>query len=382
MRAWPRAVRRILWGLAALLVVAGTTGFVLWRANRHAIAFLKGMAAGEPARTDLPADTEWGGEAKDGWIYLPVAGDDPAPTLVVAAGVTKKGVHDPRVWKLLMALHEAGFSVLCPAIGELVRPGEVADSTPALAAALQDAAASRLPRADGTRVALVGVSVGGAIALKAATETRVPLRALLLVGVPDDVRPLAREWFRRPVAPPGSVGEVWARSDAGIFARHVILRTALPALVPDGDVAGLRAWLDSFGEDATSAKESDVLPATAEGRRFREAALAEDRVSDADLEWVLSAAGGSLDRMSPAAWSQRLSERLRDTHCYLVHGRGDTLVPLSEMDLLGARLARGNPVHVLASDLLTHVDVESPGIAEAWRHVRFVQAFFDAVRGE
>jgi pimeloyl-ACP methyl ester carboxylesterase len=368
----------------ALVLVAAALAVEAYVRNRRAIAFLSALGSEDevpgaefrPLRVPLEG---LGPGATAEALYLPPE-ESGSPTMVVVAGLTAEGVRDPRVARLARAFRRAGFAVLLPEVEELRRPGEGApDGAPAVRGALRLAAEGGLPKeADGSRIGLVGVSVGGPYALRAATSAPAGLRALFLVGVPDDVRALAREWFRRPVAPEGATGAAFARSEAGVFARHALLETALPHRVPAADAASLRAWLQAFGEDPARRGDADPVPGSDAGRRWMTAALAEADASAEDVDWVLDAASDALARLSPAAWDAELAG-LR-APVFLAHGVEDPLVPVAELAPLTARLSRRVEVRALESAMLSHVGVASPGFAETWRHVRFVTAFFDAMR--
>ena len=82
--------------------------------------------------------------------------------------------------------------------------------------------------------------------------------------------------------------------------------------------------------------------------------------------------------MSPATFDAELST-LRAS-VFLLHGIEDPLVPVGEMDRLAERLRRRTTVRTLPSAMIAHVSVVKPTLSEGWRHVRFMTAFFDAVR--
>src|SRR5262245_47960830 len=251
MAANRRWLRRLLVVLVALLVALGTAAGLLYSGNRHAIAFLSTMASDDPVDAEFQRAVAWDPPPRETATTFSLEPEsDGAPIVVLVAGLTPDGIRDPRVARLAWAFRRAGPGVVAPAGDQLRRPGEGTDGVAVVRAALRATAEGRAGPARGnrSRLGLVGVSLGAAIALRAAVDAPATLRAVLLVGAPDDTRALAKEWFRRGIAPEGTTGRAWAASDAAIFARHEILRTALPGLVPAAESPPLFAWIDAARE--------------------------------------------------------------------------------------------------------------------------------------
>ena len=374
--------RRILWVLAALLVVAVSTWAFVVRPREPAIAFLNRLAGPAPTWDDLArAGARLPAEPRPPTVVRP-AGRDGAPRVVAVAGVTPEGVRDPRVLRVVEALAAAGCDVVAPELAGLARPGEdetlVDDVVVAWRRALAGDGGASGPR---RRVAFLGVSLGAGVVVRAlargAEGDPAPgtVGAVLLVGPPDDTVALARAWFRRPVAAADATGLDEARSDAGLFARHGVARAAAARLLPAAELAPVRAWLDAVGETPSPGHREPAGLASPEAARFVAAVRAEERVADADLAWLLAAATPFLEASSPAA-APSLARVTAPV--FVVHGVEDALVPVTEARALAARLTASSAVEVLESRLLSHVDVASPGLAETWRHVTFVQRFLDA----
>ncbi len=199
--------RRILWVLAALLVVAVSTWAFVVRPREPAIAFLNRLAGPAPTWDDLArAGARLPAEPRPPTVVRP-AGHDDAPRVVAVAGVTPEGVRDPRVLRVVEALAAAGCDVVAPELAGLARPGEdetlVDDVVVAWRRALAGDGGASGPR---RRVAFLGVSLGAGVVVRAlargAEGDPAPgtVGAVLLVGPPDDTVALARAWFRRPVA--------------------------------------------------------------------------------------------------------------------------------------------------------------------------------------
>lgn|GEM_PF-2932433 len=375
-----RLVRRIGYVLAAFLVLAVGVWAVVVRPRRPAIAFLDRLAGPLPSWDEMaragarrsagtrPTTVDVAGPAAD------------APRIVAVAGVTPEGVFDPRVLRVVVALRDAGFAVTAPDLVGLTHPGEDEALVDDVVAAWRRALGGDDAAAPG-RVALLGVSFGAGVVLQALARGAAgdpdpsTVSAVLLVGPPDDAEALATAWFRRPVAPPEATGAADARSDAGLFARHGLARAAAARRLPPDDLALVRAWLDAVGEAPSAATPAPAGLASPEARRLVAAVLAEAAIGADDLAWVLAAAAPFLRASSPAAVASFARVR---APVFLIHGVGDALIPVEASRALAARLTSAREVEVLESRLLSHVDVGSPGVAETWRHVTFVQRFFDA----
>ena len=103
------------------------------------------------------------------------------PVLVFLNGVTARGRHQPDVERLARALARVGFLVLVPDPPGLAR-GEITEKTVAATIAVVRAAADR-PDARGGRVGLVGVSVGGSLALLAGEDATLAGRVTIVAGI-------------------------------------------------------------------------------------------------------------------------------------------------------------------------------------------------------
>jgi hypothetical protein len=155
----------------------------------------------------------------------------------------------------------------------------------------------------------------------------------------------------------------------------MLWRAAVTNMVPhEKDAAILAAWL----------KEAWVPEKAPEGLEGREGKAFAAMVLGGLDNWAASrtrvtAATDSFTLwLSPVRWSDEISP-LAGTHVFLLHGVGDPLVPVTEMEPLADLLRDATTVTTLESHMLGHVDVASAGLGERWDHVLFMDAFFDAV---
>jgi pimeloyl-ACP methyl ester carboxylesterase len=245
-------------------------------------------------------------------------------------------------------------------------------------AVLDAVAKGRVRGADPGHVGLFGISVGGPVALAAATRFREQggqgLRALCLVGAPDDMRRAARAWFAEAVAPSGVTGPALDRSLAGEFARSMVLRAAVPLLVADaGDRTVLRAWLAASWTPAGSPQGLT----TKDGLSFLARAARPAPLPADDVEAILDAAWPVLVPLSPAHSAYDL-KALTDLPVFLLHGVHDPLVSVEELPHLAARLRGAARVRTLRSYLVGHTDLTEE---DRWENLLFLDAFFDAIEG-
>ena len=360
-----------MWIPAAAVGVLGAAAAVILVPVLPAVRFLRTLSAPEPAWPveGLRRETDRGSPVLRA---LAARGSAAARSRVlVAHGVTEKGLDDPRVWRLGAAIRAAGLDAEVPFLRPFVEVRHGLPGAEAVEAEVEGLRARLGPGATG----LLAISVGGALALRAATAN--PPASIFLVGAPDDLADAARGWFRRPDAPPSAAEAEAVRAEAGRFGRFLLLRSALVRLVPEPDRGAIDAWLGDPQGWRVPPRPPGFSPATAEGRRFAGAAAAGPAISEPDRDWILAAVDDLLAALSPARFDAEL-DRLR-CPVFLIHGVDDPLVPVEQMERLRARLAKRVPVEALSSPLLSHVGLGEASLREKWRHVRFVQRFFDAI---
>jgi pimeloyl-ACP methyl ester carboxylesterase len=208
------------------------------------------------------------------------AGQDRRPAIVFANGATPEGRHHPVVLRLARGFARAGFTTYVPELPGL-REGEVVSESVAATVAVSRAAAAEAP---GGRVALVGVSTGGSLALVAAQSPELAGRVSAVAGAAPytDIRNVLqlattgtyREGDEiRPFEPAeGYLALVAGRSLARLVPGRdgVRMSDALRA-VPDDDPDPLAVLERLDGEVTTPAGRAVIdLLANRDPRRFDE----------------------------------------------------------------------------------------------------------------
>ncbi len=234
------------------------------------------------------------------------------------------------------------------------------------------------------RVAMLGVSFGAGVVIRALARGAEgdpdpsTVSAVLLVGPPDDAEALASRgsaarWRRRGRD----------RLDGGAERRGLVrtsrhrARRRRATAARRRPRARPRAWLDADGRGAVVRDIGADGPRVGGGRPARRrGAWPEAEVAADDLAWVLAGATPFLERVLAGG---RALARAGARPGLPGPRRGGRVDPRrGESRALAARLTSAREVEVLESRLLSHVDVGAPGVAETWRHVTFVQRFFDA----
>lgn len=166
----------------------------------------------------------------------------PWPALVFMNGATPDGRSHPTVHRLSLALARAGVCVFVPDLAG-VAGGELSPATLAQSIAVSEAAARSPETADG-RVALVGVSVGGTLALLAAADPRLQQRISVVACV----------------APFGDLAEVMRLATTGTYRDgDQIHHRAVPPYLRVGLARSLAATLAATTATADLCRELRAL---------------------------------------------------------------------------------------------------------------------------
>jgi pimeloyl-ACP methyl ester carboxylesterase len=169
-------------------------------------------------------------------------GAPPWPALVFMNGATPDGRRHPTVHRLSLALARAGVRVFIPDLAG-VAGGELSPATLAQAVAVSHAASSSRETAD-QRVALVGVSVGGTLALLAAADSQLRQRVSVVACV----------------APFGDLANVMRLATTGTYRDGAVVRHhAPPAYLRIGLARSLAATLAANDATAELCRELRAL---------------------------------------------------------------------------------------------------------------------------
>ena len=280
-------------------------------------------------------------------------------SVVLTSGVHADGIDEPRLVKLAGDLAAGGQTVLTPEPPDLLRY----EITPRLPDIIEDAAvwaASQRDLSPDGKVDLFGISFSGGLSVVASGRPALKGRvaATLSFGGHGDL-PRVLAFLCTGVLPDGSR---MVPHDYGVV---VILLNVADRLVPPEQVEPLRAGIRTFLRashltltDAVKAEETFARARALQAELPEPAATLLRQVNTRDvaalgptlLPYVKAFAADP--SMSPARSPPPGSP------VYLLHGEGDTVIPSMEASLLGQALRPHTEVHVLATPLISHAEVD------------------------
>lgn len=340
------------------LIAAGALAFAGLRALENVARSAVFLAAlSEPTAHDLgdlieeiPVEFESSGGPVIGRLYRRVDAG-PSPGVVVAHGIHYQGIDEARLVPFVRHLASSGLVVLTPELEDLA-DYRVTDTTVAVLRSSVDFL-TRSPLVSREQVGLLGFSFAGGLSLVAAAEPGVAqkLRYVASVGGHHDLRRVLQFYVSNEVQTPEGVTELNAHE----YGLVVLAYSHVEQLVPVEDVdvmrSALRAWLQE-DRDAALAWASQRTSAEADElfALLREQGLGQLRDR---FERILSDNEERLAALSPRGNLSGVQVPV-----YLLHGKGDTVIPPSETQWADAELT-GQEHGALVTPLIQHVEVAS-----------------------
>lgn len=295
-------------------------------------------------------------------LYTPLRQPN-APGLVIVHGVHHLGIQEPHLMVLARSMAACGLRVLTPDLPGL-RDYQV---SPASIFVIGDAA-EWLAHATGRPVGLMGISFSGGLALMAAAKPQYSrdISFVFAVGAHASLPRVANFYATgQDMLPDGTMERVTPHE----YGPLVLEYEHLEDFTGPADTEALRAALrERLYEDP--AQEQALVA------KFTPAQRAEyDRIIQVQQQCLPLARSSrnhaaEMDAVSPHGHLQGLRAPV-----FLLHGRGDNIIPFAESEWLAQNLPPGTLRALLITPLLSHVSTESdhrPGLLEEWRLVHLL----------
>jgi pimeloyl-ACP methyl ester carboxylesterase len=275
-------------------------------------------------------------------LYTPTSAPN-APGLVLIPGIHYRGMDEPRLVAFARSISACGLRVLTPELPDSrdyrIQPSDVQ--------AIGDSV-QWLQNLTGQPVGLMGLSFSGGLALMAAAKPPFSneISFVFSVGAHDDLFRVAT--FYATEADPLPDGDV-ERATPNNYGPWVLEYEHMEDFVPKTDVAAIQPVLRArLYESWPLEKELlATLTATQKGEYER---LLDPEKEDAALFASDKKHAAEMAAVSPHGHLAGLHVPV-----YLLHGRGDTLIPFAEAKWLAEDLPRGTLKELLISWLIGHV---------------------------
>ena len=289
-------------------------------------------------------------------LYTPTPSPN-APGLVLVPGIHYLGMDEPRLVAFARSMSACGLRVLTPELPDSrdyrIQPSDVQ--------AIGDAV-QWLQNKTGRPVGLMGLSFSGGLALMAAAKTPFSneVSFVFSVGAHDDLLRVAT--FYATGADPLPDGDV-ERAKPNNYGPWVLEYEHLEDFVPQADVSAILPVLRArLYENSTL--ENQLLAKLTPTQKAEYEKLLDPQEVDAALFASNKKHAAEMASVSPHGHLSGLHVPV-----YLLHGRGDTLIPFAEAEWLAQDLPHGTLKELLISPLIAHVSTNTtkPGVWDEWQ---------------
>jgi dienelactone hydrolase len=374
--------------LALCLVGLAATGTSSYRQGAAFVVIAAGMQG--PARRVATWNTTgvtamgarpipWRGGTLKSRAYQPYRAAGRGILLV--PGIHAAGIDEPRLVGFARDLAGMGHPVLTVELPDLARYEITARTTDMI----EDAAAWTMRQAefqgrDG-RIGMMGISFGGGLSIVASARPAISngVAFVMAFGGHGDL-PRTLRYLCTGIQPDGTTRPP---HDYGLA---IVLLGAADRVVPPAQVAPLRSAIRSYLE----ASRLDMVDKPKAALEFARATRLAVDLAEPARTYMNYVNARDVARLGPVllphvadlGGDPALSPaRSPFPHgpVYLLHGTEDNVVPAIESTLLGRELsARGVPVHVLLTPLITHAEVDRAATMSAiWGLIHFWTRLLD-----
>ncbi len=296
------------------------------------------------------------------------------PVLLVP-GVHSAGIDEPRLIAFARQIAATGHQVYTAQLDDLAHYLVTAGTTDMIEDAALFASATAGPHGSGGRIGMIGISFGGGLTIVAAGREALQGRVayVMAFGGHADL-PRTLRYLCTGVQPDGIIRPP---HDYGLA---IVLLGVADRVVPAAEVQPLRNAILSFLE----ASRLDLVDKPKAALEFARAGRLAEGLDEPARTYMNYVNARDVAHLGPVLLPHVADlggdPALSPTRApfpripvYLLHGTDDNVVPAIESTLLARDMAaRGVPVHVLLTPLITHAEVNrAPTVAAVWRLIHF-----------
>lgn len=315
-----------------------------------------------PDGTELPADL---------WLPASASADRPVGAVILVSGINSQGRAHPSLARIGAAMSRAGAGVMIPELPVFFQARVDATEVGRIVASFQRLAQE--PEVDPDRIGIMGISVGGSLALIAAADPAIAdqVRWVGAFGAYAD----AGEIMTSVVSHQYRLDDQIIDWDPALLVRQVVFGLVTEQVTNGRDHGYLYGAYDDLNNRDVHPIPDAHLPLVSEAGRAAEAIILSTTLSEA--ETALAAAPADLrevlDGISPIRYVARIKATV-----FLMHDVSDHHIPYSNSrELAAAMEAAGVTVRLGEFRLFDHVQPETAdpiaAAPEIWKLFWFIR---------
>ena len=315
-----------------------------------------------PDGTELPADL---------WLPASASADRPVGAVILVSGINSQGRAHPSLARIGAAISRAGAGVMIPELPVFFEARVDATEVGRIVASFERLA--QQPEVDPDRIGIMGISVGGSLALIAAADPAIAdqVRWVGAFGAYAD----AGEIMTSVVSHQYRLDDQIIDWDPALLVRQVVFGLVTEQVTNGRDHGYLYGAYDDLNNRDVHPIPDAHLPLVSEAGRAAEAIILSRTLPEAEA--ALAAAPVAMRQVLDGISPIRYVDDIKAT-VFLMHDVSDHHIPYSNSRELAASMdAAGVTVHLGEFRLFDHVQPETAdpiaAVPEIWKLFWFIR---------